>query len=226
MRIFTGFDQREAVGWHAFTQSVIEHTSAPFSITPLTDAATRDGSNAFTYSRFLIPYLCGFKGFAIFVDGADMIAPGDFSELWEMRSGWHAAQVVKHEYRTRNPRKYVGTEMECANEDYPRKNWSSVVIWNCDHYAHRALTPDFIDRHSGEYLHRFSWIPDDRIGELPKDWNWLVDEYGASTTAKLLHWTAGIPRIPEYRLAPHSHDWFKHSSHSMECPRAAERKAT
>lgn len=220
IQLFTGYDAREAIGWHAFAQSVIEHSSEPVNICALTDKVARDGSNAFTYSRFLVPYLCGFSGFAIFVDGADMIAHGDIAELAELASGWHAVQVVKHRYQTRNHRKYVGTEMECENTHYPRKNWSSVIIWNCAHYRNRVLTPDFIAKQTGAYLHGFQWLQDERIGELPIEWNWLCDEYGANTTAKILHWTAGIPMIAAYRDAPHAADWFRNSSRAIQAPRA------
>jgi lipopolysaccharide biosynthesis glycosyltransferase len=100
IRIFTGFDQREAIGWHAFTQSLIERTSVPISITPLAyEGLQKDGTNAFTYSRFLVPELCNFAGHAIFADGADMLCFADLSELWAMRDSKAAVQVVKHDYK-------------------------------------------------------------------------------------------------------------------------------
>lgn len=218
IQLFTGYDPREAIGWHAFAQSVIARTSEPVNICALTDKIDRDGSNAFTYSRFLVPYICGYQGFAIFVDGSDMIAQADLTELWEMRNGWHAVQVVKHDYKTRNARKYVGTEMECDNRDYPRKNWSSVIIWNCSHYRNRMLTPQYVAKQSGEFLHGFQWLHDDRIGEIPVEWNWLCDEYGVNTSAKLLHWTAGIPMIPSCNDSPHASDWYKNSSAALQAP--------
>lgn len=218
IRIFTGFDQRESCGWHAFAQSVIERTSAPFSLSPISDSAPRDGTNAFTYARFLVPNFCGFSGWAIFVDGADMIAMADLRELWEMRDSSHAVKVVKHSYQTKFPRKYIGTEMESANADYPRKNWSSVILWNCGHRLNRQLTPEFVAEQPGSFLHRFSWLPDNAVGELPAEWNWLADEYGANTAAKLLHWTAGIPGINAYARSPHAQAWFYNAARSREGP--------
>lgn len=221
IRLFTGWDQREAAGWHAFVQSVHERTSAPVSVTPLVMNMQRDGTNSFTYSRFLVPHLCNFDGFAIFVDGADMICLGDLAELWEMRSsGGSAVKVVKHDYKTRHPRKYVGTEMESPNESYPRKNWSSVMIFDCGHYMNRCLEPKFIAEKDGAYLHRFGWLPDDRIGDLPREWNWLCDEYGANTQAKILHWTAGIPAIYAYRNSPQAQAWQFYSARAAESPAA------
>jgi hypothetical protein len=206
IRLFTGWDEREAVGWHAFAQSVIERSSVPVAITPFS-GQQRDGTNAFTYSRFLVPYLCHFSGMAIFADGVDMLCRGDLAELWELRDPWKAVQVVKHEYATRHPRKYVGTDLEAENRDYPRKNWSSLVIWNCAHFANGRLTPEYVAEQGGEHLHRFGWLEDGQIGELPAAWNWLADEYGESEGAKLLHWTAGIPGFHHYRETPHAEEW-------------------
>lgn len=206
IRIFTGYDPRQAIGWHAFAQSVIDHTRDPVSIIPLTMNSQKDGTNAFTYSRFLVPELCDFSGFAIFADGVDMLAVGDFAELWTMRDSGKAVQVVKHQYATKHARKYVGTEMEAPNEDYRRKNWSSLILWNCAHPAH-FYAREMLRGSDGKYLHRFSWLKEDDIGELPKEWNWLADEYGENQDAKLLHWTAGQPGFYHYKDAPHAAEW-------------------
>ncbi len=218
IRIFTGYDEREAEGWHAFAQSALKNTSIPFSIAPLSDAVARDGSNAFTYSRFMVPQLCEYRGFAVFVDGADMIAKGDLAELWALRDESKAVQVVQHEYKTKYPRKYLGTDMESANRDYPRKNWSSVIIWNCAHKQNAILTPEFVAMSSGEFLHRFGWLNDEEIGALPGEWNWLADEYGSKESAKLLHWTVGIPGIWAHRKAPHAQAWFYYASLAKRVP--------
>lgn len=220
IRLLTGFDQREAAGWHAFAQSVIENTSVPVQIIPLAYAngiMQKDGTNAFTYARFLIPELCDFSGWAIFADGADMVAVGDLAELWAMRDPKFAVQVVKHDYKTKHPVKYFGTEMEATNADYPRKNWSSLILWNCGHKAHRQYR-EILRGDNGPHLHRFGWLADDEIGSLPIEWNWLADEYGANTKAKILHWTAGIPAIYAYRGSPHAQMWHYMHAHSMESP--------
>lgn len=218
IRLFTGFDQREAVGWHAFAQSLIERASEPVQLIPMAQAAQRDGSNAFTYSRFLIPSLCDFSGWAIFVDGADMLLQADIAELWRLRDPRYAVQVVKHDYRTKYRRKYIGTVMECENRDYPRKNWSSVILWNCGHIRNFFLSPQNVADSTGADLHRFSWLADDEIGELPRAWNWLADEYGGNTAAKLLHFTAGIPAIFAHQHVPHAQDWFLTVSRACSGP--------
>lgn len=205
IQLFTGYDPRESIGWHVFAQSVIDRKEL-VSITAL-QGQQRDGTNAFTYERFLVPYYCGFSGWAIFADGSDMLLRSDLSELWAMRDPFKAVQVVRHDYKTKHPRKYVGTEMEAHNGDYPRKNWSSLILWNCGHFHNRCLTPDFVAEKAGSFLHRFDWLLDDRIGPLPKEWNWLADEYGGNEQAKLLHYTAGIPGFETYKAAPMAEEW-------------------
>ena len=219
--IFTGWDQREMAGWSAFANSVVERSSGLVQLIPLCMDAQKDGSNAFTYSRFLVPEFMVWAGWAIFLDGVDMICMEDIYELWKLRDPRYAVQVVKHDYHTKHARKYVGTEMEAPNEDYPRKNWSSVILWNCTHKAHfdaRAA----LREEGGAFLHRFSWLRDEEIGELPVEWNWLADEYGANTNAKIVHFTAGIPGIKHYARSPHAQAWFMHSARSQEVP--AERR--
>jgi lipopolysaccharide biosynthesis glycosyltransferase len=210
IRIFCGYDPREAVGYHCCSESIIKNSSLPVSITPLylpqlqryAESHT-DGSNQFIYSRFLVPWLCNYEGWAIWLDG-DMIVKDDIVELWEMRDQEKAVQVVKHDYKTKFPDKYLGNK----NQDYPRKNWSSVILWNCSHLSLRGLTPELIQESPGSFLHRFSWIPDEQIGELPKTWNWLVEEYEHNDDAKLLHFTVGIPAFSEYVRCDHSKDWW------------------
>jgi hypothetical protein len=213
--LFAGFDPREEIGYHTFASSVIHRATEPVAIAPVDQkvlrkvwgAGHKDGSNSFIYTRFLVPYLMGYQGFAIFADGADMICLGDIAELWAWRDPYKAVQVVKHDYKTKHPRKYVGTRMESDNPDYPRKNWSSLMLINCAHYNWRKITPEAVEKMTGPDLHRFGFIDDRFIGELPVDWNWLADEFGANPDAKLLHWTAGIPGFPRYAHAPHADDW-------------------
>ena len=215
--IFAGFDQREEAGYHAFTSSVLEHASAPFTVTPLHlplfrsfyAPGVRDGSNAFVYTRFLIPFLQGYTGSAIFCDGSDMLMKADIAELWALRDPYKPVQVVKHDYRTKWPRKYLGTKMEAPNEDYPRKQWSSVMILNCMHMSWRKLTPESVQKMTGQELHRFSWLQEDEIGELPKEWNWLVQEDGPNPDAKLLHFSSGVPLMPAHANSPHAADYMR-----------------
>jgi lipopolysaccharide biosynthesis glycosyltransferase len=209
--IFIGYDPREAVAYHVCVNSIIRQASQPVAIIPLalnlftdyTETHT-DGSNHFIYSRFLVPHLMDYTGHAIFIDG-DMIVRGDIAELWNLRRHDLDVQVVKHDYETRMTEKYLGSK----NENYPRKNWSSVILWNCQNPANKKLTPQFIEKATGAELHRFTWISDDRIGALPIEWNWLPDEFGSNVDAKLLHYTLGSPCFHEFATTPQADEWHR-----------------
>ena len=210
INLFVGFDPREAVAYHVFCNSIIQNTSVPVQITPLVLSQLQefnethdDRSNDFVYSRFLTPYLSDFKGWAIFADG-DMICQGDLKELIDMADPSKAVMVVKHDYQTKATQKYLGN----INEDYPRKNWSSVILWNCDHPKHKILTPDFVSKQTGKFLHRFSWLDDQDIGELPLEWNWLASEYRVNREAKLIHFTLGTPCFKDYKNSDMADIWY------------------
>ena len=209
--VFIGYDPREAVAYHTCANSIIRHASRPVAIVPLAlnlfedyEETHTDGSNHFIYSRFLVPHLMEYTGHAIFIDG-DMIVRDDIVELWEQRDVTKDVQVVKHNYQTRMAEKYLGAK----NEDYPRKNWSSVILWNCNSFPNRKLTPEFVQQSTGSFLHRFTWLDDERIGELPREWNWLPDEYGPNPDAKLLHYTLGTPCFHEFAITPMADEWHR-----------------
>jgi lipopolysaccharide biosynthesis glycosyltransferase len=217
--IFVGYDPREAVTYHVCVNSIIRHASRPVSIIPLSLGLLKDyneihtdGSNHFIYSRFLVPYLMDYCGHAIFIDG-DMILRDDIAKLWDLRDCATDVQVVKHDYKTRMPVKYLGNK----NEDYPRKNWSSVILWNCQNYPNRRLTPEYITKSSGAHLHRFGWLNDDRIGELPVEWNWLPDEYGENADAKLLHYTLGAPCFDDFADTVMADEWYQERKLTEYC---------
>lgn len=210
--VFIGYDPRESVAYHVLTQSILDKSSLPVRIIPLHTPmlsdfdGRQDGTNAFIYSRFLIPEIMNFDGWAIYLD-SDMLLRTDIAELWAMRDQTKAVQVCKHDYKTKAKRKSVGTAMESANEDYPRKNWSSMVMWNCSHPSNKIVQREFASQAGGRILHRFSWLNDDEIGGLPIEWNWLVGEYPYSDKAKLVHFTLGIPGFDFYRSCDYSGEW-------------------
>jgi hypothetical protein len=217
--LYVGFDPREAAAYHVFCQSVIERASVPVSFHPLHKPmldgfdGQKDGSNAFIYSRFLVPYLQGFQGWAVFADG-DMVCLEDIAKLLEHRDICKAACVVKHDYKTKHARKYIDTHMEAENLDYPRKNWSSLVLWNCSHAANRLLTPEFVSQSPGSLLHRFGWLKDDQIGEIPPEWNALSGEQDLSG-ANLIHYTLGVPALEHYHHCDGALNWHRAHRHAM-----------
>jgi hypothetical protein len=200
IKVFTGYDSREAIGWHVFLES-LRLTSTNYVLYPPLSGKQGSGTNAFNTERFRVPEICGWTGKAVFLDGADMILRDDISKLETLFNPKYAVQVVKHDYLTKSPRKYVGTEMESDNPDYPRKNWSSVILWNCAHWAHfrsRDEINEAIQSGDGKYLHRFGWLEDSEIGDLPPAWNVLVGEQPLKDTDKLRHHTLGIPAFKHY----------------------------
>lgn len=208
MRLFAGYDPREALGFHVFVESLIRSSLLSIgnlALTPLF-GPSRDGTNSFTYERFRVPELCGFEGMAVFVDGSDMLLRSNIRELQELYEPHYAVQVVQHHYSTRHPRKYIGTTMESDNRPYPCKNWSSVVLWNCGHPSNQILTSPFIAEMPGSYLHRFGWLQPQEIGTLPAEWNLLVGEEDTANP-KLVHYTLGIPSIPHYQDCDYAEDW-------------------
>jgi lipopolysaccharide biosynthesis glycosyltransferase len=219
--VYIGYDPREAIAYHVCANSIIRNSSRPVALIPVALNLFRgfyqeqhgDNSNHFVYTRFLVPWLMNFQGRAIFIDG-DMIVRGDIAELWDMtQHGAYDVHVVKHDYETKMTEKYMGA----VNENYPRKNWSSVIVWNCGNFPNRQLTPEFVSKQPGSYLHRFSWLDDARIGELPAEWNWLPDEYGANSDAKLLHYTLGTPCFHEFADTPQGELWHRERIFTEYC---------
>jgi hypothetical protein len=214
--LFCGYDPREAAGYHTFCASVIKRASKPVKFTPLAAMGLPQGTNTFTLSRFLVPYLMGFKGHAIFVDASDMLMLADIAELDALFDPRFAVQVVKHpDYDSQHKRKYIGTEMECVQSNYGRKNWASAMVVNCAHSAWFAMTPKMISLAEPIDLLQFRYFKDSEIGELAPEWNVLIDEGQERAGAKLLHWTAGLPTFRHYRNARASADWFAEHNEMM-----------
>ena len=212
MKIFIGYEPHETIAFHTLVQSILEHASEPVSIIPLSLQMLRGihmrirdprQSNDFTYTRFLVPYLCGYEGRALFMD-CDMIFREDPKNLFDEGDSRYALHVVKHSYEPRDDVKYLGTRQY----SYPRKNWSSVVLWNCEHPANRAIKPHIVDSVEPKYLHRFEWLKDDEIGALDVKWNWLVGEYDdPPEDVGIVHWTVGGPYFTEFKGVDFADDW-------------------
>ena len=198
--IFIGCDPRERAAANVLIDSLLQHSDRPLSITPLlTPQLEAQGlywrqrdprqSTAFSFSRFLVPHLMQYQGWAIFMD-CDMLARGDIGQLWELRDDRFAVQCVQHSHVPSETVKFLGE----VQSSYPKKNWSSLMLFNCSRCT--ALTPEYVNTASGLELHRFQWLAGDHeIGALPDCWNHLVDvqEPAKAEAAALLHWTLGGP---------------------------------
>ena len=213
IRYFIGYDEREAGAFSVLSYSIQKRASAPVSITPvmleqLTKAklywreANALASTDFSFSRFLVPYLCDFQGWAIFSDN-DMLMLDDVARLWELRDERYAVQVVKHNHVPKEETKFLGK----AQTKYQKKNWSSVMLLNCAKCT--KLTPEYVNTATGLELHQFKWLEgDEQIGELPSKWNHLVGYDAPRKDASLVHFTIGGPYFEEYRDCEYAAEWF------------------
>jgi len=213
VRVFVGYDPREAVAFDVLAHSIQTRTSSPVSLTPLKLSELGDlmwrerhelQSTDFSFSRFLVPYLCGFEGWAIFMD-CDMLVLDDIANLWGLRDQRYAVQVVRHDHRPEQTTKFLNQ----PQTTYEKKNWSSLMLLNCDRCT--ALTPEYVNTASGLDLHRFCWLgDDDLIGELPRRWNHLVDYDPPLPVDELsnLHFTNGGPYFDEYKNCGYADLWL------------------
>ena len=152
----------------------------------------KNQSTEFTYTRFLAPYLQNYKGWVMVCDN-DFLFLKDVKKLMELRDNNKAVMVVKHQYNPTNKTK-MDNQLQTQ---YPKKNWSSLMLINCDHEGVKKLTLSTVSEQSAEYLHQFKWLKDDDVGVLPHHWNWLVNHYHESKDGepKALHFTEGGPWI-------------------------------
>ncbi|MGQ0653684.1 MAG: glycosyltransferase [Betaproteobacteria bacterium] len=209
--IYIGYDRREPVAYHVLAHSILRRASIPLSIAPVkkelldglyTRARGPTESTEFSLSRFLVPALSGFTGWSLFMD-CDMLCRVDIAALHaeSARQADKAVLVCKHDYQP-NPRNKFLNQVQTI---YPRKNWSSVMLFNNARCA--ALTPDYVNAATGLELHRFQWIDDRLIGELPLEWNWLVEEYRHNPDARIVHYTRGGPWFEDFTHCDYADEW-------------------
>ncbi len=211
IRVFIGFDAREAAAFAVLAHSIHARASQPVTVAPLmlsqlAGVYRRERnplqSTDFSFSRFLTPYLCGYQGWAIFMD-CDMLVLDDIAKLWELRDERYAVQVVKHVHVPKEEVKFLGA----VQTKYEKKNWSSVMLMNCARCA--ALTADYVNSASGLELHQFKWLASEQlIGELPHRWNHLVGYDAPSSDTSLVHYTIGGPYFEAYRDCEYAQEWF------------------
>jgi len=215
IKVFIGYDPIESVAWHTMAASIYRQSSRPVAIVPINlknlggifkRPRESKQSNEFSFSRFLVPYLCNYEGQGIFFD-CDQMLRTDIAEIFSVinEQPGKAVYVVKHTYEPRNDVKYLNT----IQYKYPRKNWSSVVLWNCEHIKNQVVTPEFVNSAEALALHRFTWLEDNEIGELDVKWNWLVGEYdNPPKDVKNVHWTIGGPYFNENKNIAFAKEWF------------------
>lgn len=215
-RVFVGWDSREDIAFQVCRSSLERHARRPVDVVALKQDELRMrglylrpvdplASTEFTYTRFLVPTLAGFAGWALFCD-CDFLWQADVAELFALADERQAVMCVKHDHRPPETRKMD----DRVQTLYPRKNWSSLVLYNCGHPANRALTAEVVNRESGSFLHQFRWLADDLIGALPGTWNWLEgwDAKPASGTPSAIHYTRGGPWFDNWRHVDYADLWL------------------
>jgi len=211
IRIFIGYDTREPIAYHVCVQSIMETSSHPVCITPLRLSNLQTVFNRerdpkqltdFSFTRFLVPYLCGFEGWGIFIDG-DMLLREDIANLWNLKNDQDAVMVVQHD-AFQGDHSFLGNSIKM----FPKFNWSSVMLFN--NAKCTTLTPEFLQTVAYQDLHQFKWLENESaIGALPKKWNHLVGYYEPSTDVALVHWTLGGPYFGgEFETAEFAAEWF------------------
>lgn len=229
LKVFIGFDGRELDAYQVAAHSIRKHASVAVEIHPIVLEQMRwkrlymrehyylgrqlwdkisnaPMSTEFAITRFLVPHLAGYRGVALFVD-ADFMFRRDVAELFALADPRYAVQVVQHDYKPKETVKMDGQ----AQTVYGRKNWSSCILWNCEHEAH-AGTVERVNRWRGLSLHQFRWIQDAEIGALPKGWNWLegtsqLELFGSPIDPAAIHFTRGTPDMEGYENVAFADEW-------------------
>ncbi len=218
LRVFIGWDSREQEAYAVAEHSLRRHASIPLDVRPLRQSDLREAglysreadplaATEFTYTRFLTPLLAGFQGYALFFD-CDFLWTADVAELVALADPNVAVSCVQHDHRPSETTKMDGA----VQTRYPRKNWSSLMLFNCAHPSTGRLDAGAVNMETGAYLHRMAWAADGEIGALPTEWNWLE---GASEPPvdgrrpKAIHFTRGGPWFPQWRHVAFADLWLE-----------------
>lgn len=217
MRVFIGYDSREDIAFRVCESSLRKHSKIPIDVWPVKQQELRMqklywrdhdplASTEFSFTRFLAPHLAGYKGWALFCD-CDFLFRKDISGLKNYMNPEKAVMVVKHEYNPPEKTKMDGK----VQTQYTRKNWSSFMLINCEHPSVKALTPDVVNAQSGLYLHRFQWLENKHIGELPIPYNYLEGWHTKQDCDDpiAVHFTRGGPWFKDYMKVEYGDEWME-----------------
>lgn len=226
-KVFIGFDTRQPMAFCVANRSLVKKATQPLDVQMLhlpqlialglytrptlringqmTDVISNAPmSTEFAISRFLVPYLCDYSGYAVFCD-SDFMFMDDICKVFEEIDPRKAVSVVKHKYDISDGLKMDG-QVQTA---YPRKNWSSFIVFNCGHHLNKYLTLENVNADKGRELHGFHWLPDDEIGSLNESWNWLEGHSAATITPKAVHYTRGTPDMVGYENSAYAETYHK-----------------
>lgn len=216
LRVFIGWDSREPEAYDVARSSLLRHSTIDLDVTPIKlDDLVGQGvygrdvdplaTTEFTYSRFFTPYLAGFEGWALFFD-CDFLWRGDIAPILNHCHEDKAVVCVQHDYTPKETQKMDGQ----IQTQYPRKNWSSLMLFNASHPSTKQLTPERINQETGAYLHRMQWAKDEEVGALPTEYNWLEgwNSVEADGLPRAVHFTRGGPWFAEWQKVDFADEWI------------------
>lgn len=234
VRAFIGFDLRMPLAYGVAVKSFKRMSTVDIEIQPLLlphlegegvytrPTEKRDGqlfdtisgapmSTQFAISRFLIPYLCGYEGWALFCD-SDFMFREDPVNVFDFARPNLALACVHHKYDS--PEEQIKMDNRKQTQYY-RKNWSSLMLINCGHPSNRFLTPENVNKETGRFLHGFSWLKDEEIGQIDEKWNWLEGHSDPKINPSAVHFTRGTPDMNGYKDVPYADEW---NAYARELP--------
>lgn len=235
INVFIGYDSREKIAYDVCKYSIEHNTFKKPKIVPLIHGELRkqgyfqrpwltqsDGvrvdlidnrpfSTEFSHTRFLVPALMKYKGWALFMD-CDMVFTDDIKKLFELCDDKYAVMVVKHNHKPSNREKMDGQQQT----NYYRKNWSSFILWNCGHPLNQQITPEIVNTKPGSWLHQFQWLPDMYIGNIPENYNWIEESSPGMDTPSCIHYTNGGPWFNGYKDVLYADEWWKYYHRFVE----------
>ena len=215
IKIFIGLDIKHQIAFDVCKQSILNFNSKheldiqPINYKTVTDykrPRNKLESTDFSFARFWTPFESNFEGMSIFMD-SDFLFLESIDNLIDLYNNKKAVMCCKHDYTPKSDIKMDGK----IQTIYPRKNWSSLIMFNNEHKKNKTLEPWMLNTLTGSYLHRFNWLADRDIGSLPLEWNWLVGYYKPEPgfNPKALHFTDGGPWLEEYKDSAYSNLWNK-----------------
>lgn len=226
LKIYIGHDIRESVAYNVAENSILRNTdSSKVEVKPLYIEAFRKSGlltreiewrgnqmwcpisdapvgTEFTFTRFFVPLIE--TGWVLFMD-CDVVVKTDIREIMKYADPKYAVMVVKHDYEPKEELHMV----DQIQTKYSRKNWASVMLFNCDHHANKRLTKEVINNWPGRELHALKWLQDEEIGELPPEWNYLVDVNEPMENPKIMHFTLGGPWLNGWEPKESDSHWIK-----------------
>ncbi len=224
INIFIGYDAKEDIAYRVCKYSLLKRASTKIKVTSLkldeliskklyTRTIDPLASTQFTYSRFLVPKLMNYSGWAVFCD-CDFIFLKDINSLVDNLEKDKAVYCVKHDYTPKEKHKMDGQKQTI----YPRKNWSSFIVFNCSHPSTQNLSVETVNSESGAYLHQFKWCKDEEIGSLDERWNWLEGWTSTHNNSKpyAVHYTRGGPWFTEWQDVEFADEWKQERDEYLE----------